>query len=380
MSPGDVVTSAADWTALRRKFAVLSRYAYLDTAQHGPVSTDAAQAARRYYEAWSHEQGSSAADQWNSAVHDCRQEIARFIGASGDEIGVLPNTSTAMTCAALLFSGEGAVLTARGEHPSVIMPWLARRFRLDVAEPDVNGDFTVHCYERAVRPDTKIIAVSLARYNDGRSNDLLGLSQLARTYNLHLVVDVTQAIGIMPVDVGVGIDVVGFAGFKWLNAGHGSGAVFVRSGLIERHGVPIAGNRSRRTAELGEVSTFDPVLAARAFELGSAAIPNVLALQASLALLNHIGPHRILDRVEHLSSLLRSELQRIGVRTQTDTSLQRTPHIVCAILPNVQSAEETLLRRGVQVSARGGCVRISVSWYNDENDIDACLAALKHCR
>jgi cysteine desulfurase/selenocysteine lyase len=369
-----------DWNSLRRKFSVLSGCAYLDTAQHGPVSSDAAAAAREYYEDWSNAQASLAADRWNQAVRDCRREVAQFIGASESEVGLVPNTSSAMTAAALLFHGAGSVVTARGEHPTVVVPWLARNYRLDFAEPDTNGDFTAECYARALRPDSKIIAVSLVRYNDGKLNELEGLAGLARAHSLHLVVDAIQSIGIIPLNVRVGVDVACFAGFKWLNAGHGSGAVYVRSGLLERYGVPIGGNRSRRAAELTEISSFEPAIEARAFELGSACIPNALALRAALALLNGLGPGRVLARVQRLSALLRWGLDQLDLRTETDRCIHRSPHIVSAIVPDAHMAAERLSQRGVQVSARGRSLRIAVSWYNNEGDIQRCLAALNGCR
>src|SRR5690606_27311021 len=126
-----------------------------------------------------------------------------------------------------------------------------------------------------------VIAVSHVRFNDGQVNDLRGLGELARIHGAHLVVDASQSMGVLPVHVGSWIDVLNFGCFKWMNAGDGCGVLYVRDGLMQRYGLPLAGNRSRRVFSLKHVTSLDPLLEARAFELGSANLPNIFSLGAA---------------------------------------------------------------------------------------------------
>jgi cysteine desulfurase / selenocysteine lyase len=373
-----VIPEKPDWTALRRKFPVLSHSTYLATAAAGPVSTDSAAAAATYYR-WSGCGGDLASEKWLPETEDCRAAVARQIGATPAEIGFVTNTSMAISCAALLFEGQGAVLTAQGEHPSVVTPWHARRFRIDKAKPNADGLFTAACYGRALRPDTKVISISHVRFNDGQVNDLTAIGALARDRGIHLVVDAIQSIGILPVNVEVGIDVLGFGGFKWLNAGHGTGALFVRNGLLEEYGLPIAGRRSRATAELIEIESLDPLNQACAFELGAMPVPNIMALHASLRLIESIGNRPILSRVAALTAKLRSGLRRLGLETATDFEHCQdhlTP-IVSVRTANAEALANLLATRNVHTSARGDFLRIAVSWYNNSGDVSRCLDALK---
>lgn len=358
------------WADLRRLFPALERCVYLDTASSGPVSTPAMNAGQKFY-ALANAYGNRAADQWYGAVEDCRTRAAGFIGATTDEIGFVPNTSMAITAAALMFEGHGAVVIGADEHPSVATPWLARGYEVRRAARDPDGRITPDSYARAMTSATRVLAVSHVRFDDGQVNDLAALAALARANGAHLVVDATQSAGILPIDVGVGIDVLGFAGFKWMNAGYGGGVLYVRDGLLARYGLPIAGNRSRATESLDEVVALDPLLKAKAFELGTVPVANLMALGAALELVSSIGADRILDRVAALTGRLRAGLARIGLKTAS----QALSPIVSVIVAESAQALNVMEAAGVHVADRAGRIRVAVSWYNDEADIDRCLEA-----
>lgn len=359
-----------DWAARRALFPALEKCVYLDTASSGPVSAPAMAAGQLFYEL-SNAHGNRAADTWYGAVEETRGRIAALVGASPDEIGFIPNTSMGMTAAALLFEGEGAVLTGADEHPSVTTPWLARGYVLRRAARDGDGRITAEAYARAMTADTRVIAVSHVRFDDGQVNDLKALGALAKAHGAHLVVDATQSAGILPLSVQDGIDVLAFAGFKWLNAGYGCGGLYVRDGLMQRYGLPIAGNRSRATEALDEVAALDPLLKAKAFELGTMAVPNLMALGASLELIVEIGAEAILARVAALTGRLRAGLKTLGLATASEA----LSPIVSVKTPDGEQALAVLTAAGVHVALRAGRIRVAVSWYNDEADIDRCLDA-----
>lgn len=367
--------SESQWRAWRALFPALERCVYLNTANFGPVSTPVAHAARQYFEYWSSQYGDLAGSQVKAAVERSRESVARMLGARAAEIAFVPNTSTAIGCAALLLERTGAVLTGAEEHPSVVTPWLARGFRVDVAKPAGDAMLTAEDYARAIRPDTRVIAVSHVRFNDGMVNDLEALARLARTTGAHLVVDATQSAGMLPIDVRCGIDLLGFAGFKWLNAGDGSGALFVREGLLERYGLPVAGNRSRSTDDLSQIDRLEPLLEARAFELGTVCSPGAMALGAALELLERIGLPAIQHRVAQLTLSLRAGLRSRGFRiTGHDDGVSP---IVSVYVEHGEASLQRLERQGVHASLRAGRLRLGVSWYNNEADIERCLQAFE---
>ncbi len=357
-----------DWAALRALFPALERCVYLDTASSGPVSEPAMEAGQKFY-ALSNQFGNRAADEWYGAVEAARGRIAALVGASTDEIGFIPNTSMGMTAAALMFEGHGAVLTGADEHPSVTTPWLARGFAMRRAARDPDGRITPKAYARAMTSDTRVIAVSHVRFDDGQVNDLKALGALAKANDAHLVVDATQSAGILPLSADDGFDVLAFAGFKWLNAGYGCGGLYVRDGLMQRYGLPIAGNRSRATEALDEVAALNPLLKPKAFELGTMAVPNLMALGASLELIAGIGPEAITARVVALTGRLRTGLAALKLQAASET----LSPIVSVKVEEPERALAALAAAGVHVALRAGRIRVAVSWYNNEADIDRCL-------
>lgn len=367
-------TPKPDWRALRALFPALAQDVYLNTATSGPISREAAEAAKLYYDL-AMARGDRNRSVWHEAVEATRQTVARFIGASPAEIGFVHNTSMAMSCAALLFEGAGSVLTAVGEHPAVVTPWYARGYRVDKVSPDADGRLTVERYRAAIQSDTRIIAVSFVRFNDGFPNNLRALGSLARSRGIHLVVDAIQGAGILPINVADGIDILGFGAFKWLNAGYGGGALYVRDGLVARYGLPLAGNRSRITDELVEIERLEPLLSAGAFELGSINAPGVMALGAALNLIEKIGPIQIETRVRQLSRRFRSGLAASGFRTMTEHEADWSTPIISVFVKDPDRAFATLKAAGVNVAIRQDRVRVAISWYNNEADCDQCLAA-----
>ena len=225
--------------------------------------------------------------------------------------------------------------------------------------------------------DTRYIAVSAVQYTSGYLADLRALRELCDDHGLYLLVDGTQAVGTLPVDVSsFAPDVMTFSSYKWLCAGYGVAAMYVAPELLDNKPLPAVGWRSAEHAY--GLANHDATLTKEAYalELGNPVMPGPLVLGASVALIAQVGIDAIAKRIGDLTARLHSGLDARGIPIRTPRDPARRAGITMLAVADATKAETNLKRRRIHVSARAGLIRVSPHLYNDENDIDALLDAL----
>ena len=84
-----------NWADVRAKFPVTKNSVYLNTAAAGPLAESAALAGATYYEQMRND-GDVHWDEWFARREHVRKQVASFINAEPDEIGLTINTSSGM--------------------------------------------------------------------------------------------------------------------------------------------------------------------------------------------------------------------------------------------------------------------------------------------
>src|SRR5262245_60229913 len=105
-----------DWNEIRQRFPVTERFAYLNSAAAGPVSSASQAAASGYYEKMMHD-GDVHWNQWLGKREAIRKQIARFINAEPEEIGLITNTSQGMNVIVDALEDRGEVISSDLEFP-----------------------------------------------------------------------------------------------------------------------------------------------------------------------------------------------------------------------------------------------------------------------
>jgi selenocysteine lyase/cysteine desulfurase len=180
-------------------------------------------------------QSSAIAERWLTAARD---NLAKLIGAaSGHSIAMCTSGTHALNAAlmGLLRPGDH-LLTTDMEHNSVLRPIAALERTLGIqvshAPSDSSAIADVKQAAAWLRPNTKLIVVGHASNVTGAVQSLEPWSALARQSGATLVVDASQTLGYLPIDVqAMGIDVLAAAGHKGLRALPGSGLLYVKPEL-----------------------------------------------------------------------------------------------------------------------------------------------------
>jgi len=310
-------------------------------------------------------------------TENIRSELAKFINAEREEIGFTTNTSHGMNLVAQFLKEKGTILTMRDEFPSTTFPWLNQKTKIKFVEPNNNG-YSLEDIKKELSPDVKILVSSYVQYCTGFRQDLEKLGAFCKENNLIFVVNATQALGIFPVDVKKSnIDFLMFTGLKWATAGYGIGGLYINKKWLQKDNFPFAGWRS--AVEPGKMDNTDLDLKneASVIESGCPHFPNIFALGGALQLFNKIGRNEITERVLFLNGFLEEKLRELGIDVINHKEAIHRSGILIAKIENPKVVVAQLLDKNIIVSARGEGVRISTSIFNNEEDIEKIVEALK---
>jgi selenocysteine lyase/cysteine desulfurase len=114
-------------------------------------------------------------------------------------------------------------------------------------------------------------------------------------------------------------------------------------------------------------------------EVGCPPFAQIFALGAAVEYLAGIGVDRIAERVLALNTELTDGLERESFEVLSPGGSHRSGETLVR-LPDPHRAWIFLAERGIHVTRKPEGLRISTHFYNDENDVKACLAALVEYR
>jgi selenocysteine lyase/cysteine desulfurase len=117
------------------------------------------------------------------------------------------------------------------------------------------------------------------------------------------------------------------------------------------------------------------------FELGTPHFPNIVALNAALRYISKIGIRHIEKRILNLTDYLIDNLQKMKLEILSPIEEEKYRSGIILFKAKKKSALNTVVelekKRKIIVSARGKGVRVSIHFYNNEEDIDKLIVSLK---
>ncbi len=370
---------------LRALFPITERAIYLNHAAVSPPPLPVTEAVMAQIEDVARH-GSLHYRNWVAVRERARKLAAEMIGARPAQLAFVRNTSDGLSTVAngLKWRAGENVVTFRGEFPSNIYPWLRLR--------EAYGVEVRMCEERGGRIDldelinliddkTRVVAVSHVQYGSGFRADLERVGRAARRHDALLVVDVIQAMGVLPINVESElIDVAAGACHKWLLAPEGIGLLYISDRARERIEPTLVGWYS--VPEPEDYGNFAQEWKedALAWETGTQPTALLHGLDASLRLLTETGIKRIAAHVTQLTDQLCEGLT--GKRDYEIVSSRRegeNSQIVCLRhlgrwTPHALYAH--LKQQNIIVAPRGARLRIAPHLYNTSAEIESLLNAL----
>jgi len=326
-------------------------------------------------------ESSSYYQEWMKMVEKTRAVFARLINAAPSEICFTGNTSEALSLVAggLSWKPGDKIIVPVPDFPSNVYPWVnLERSGVEICFlHKTDGRFYVSDIEAALRPGTRLVAVSSTDFTTGFRCDLEEIGEFCRQKDILLCVDAIQSLGAIPVDVKrCGVHFLACGGHKWLLSTMGIGALYISSEANDLLHPTKVGWRSVENEEDFYNLELKLKSDARRFEPGTLNLAGITALGTALEMLLEIGLERIFARISDLNGMISPELEKRGLKVISSMEPRHRSGILSFVPDDAGKLFRHLFKRKVFAAQRGDAVRLSPHFYSDESDIERLFQAL----
>jgi len=402
-------SGSIDWARVRADFPLLARevhgkpLVYLDSANTGQKPAAVIETMDAFYRRHNanvsravHALGSEATEAYEGA----RRRLAAHLNVRADELVLTSGTTFAINLVAYSWAlprlqpGD-AILVTRMEHHANIVPWQLVAGRtgatVKVAEITADGALDLDALDAAMTPDVKLLAVAHVSNVLGTVNPVREICRMARRRGIATVVDGSQALPHMPVDIAaIGCDFYALTGHKMCGP-TGTGALWGRREHLQAMPPFLGGGEMIREVRFEGTVFNDPP---HRFEAGTPNIAGHVGLGAAVDYLDALGMANVAAREGELLAHMTEEMQRVEGLRIIGTAPEKAA-VVSFLLEGAHAHDlATLLDlEGVAVRSGHHCAhplmawigapatcRASLAFYNTHAEIEAFVAALGKVR
>ncbi|MCM2359525.1 MAG: aminotransferase class V-fold PLP-dependent enzyme [Geobacteraceae bacterium] len=328
-------------------------------------------------------------------VFEAREAVAQLFGVGDSSRIVFTHSATEslnLAVGGLLRAGDHVVSTTM-EHNSLVRP-LHRAAQQGVEVTWVEGDRSGFVDSRrigaAIRPNTRLVALSHCSNVTGVIQPVGEIGPLARQAGALFLVDAAQSAGCLPIDVaGMAIDLLAAPGHKGLYGVQGTGFLYVTEG-VELTPLLVGGSGGHSTGPEPPETMPDR------FESGTLNTPGIAGLKAGVEFIRETGIENIRNRENALVGQLLAGLREMpAVTIHGPDAPERRGGVVSFTVAGCDPGEIGFrLDQDYDISVRvglhcaysahrtigtypAGTVRVSPGYFNSEEEIAALLKALR---
>jgi selenocysteine lyase/cysteine desulfurase len=374
----------------RGLFAMSRDICYLNSASYSPLPFRTQEAARaavlRKAAPWRLDAAFA-----NREHERARGAAARLIKAEADDIALIPSISYGVATAAKLVTipRGSRLIVLENDHSSPVLEWQTRKeaqgFTIETVAQPSDGDWTSAVLATIERPGAAPVAlasISSVHWSDGGLIDVEKVGAALRRQGALFLIDATHGAGVLAMDVkSLDPDFVIFPTYKWLLGPYGRAFLYV----AKRHqdGVPLEqtsfGRRGVRSDAEVYFADTGYVASARRFDMGER--DHFISMEMAsigMEMMAEWGAQAVKERSAMLTGRIAEGVKGLPGVQMTEARF-RAPHILslgfAGGLP--AGSVEGLAGEGIHVAARLSRMRISPHVFNDEEDADRFVEALK---
>jgi len=362
----------------KKSFVGLDKYTWLFSGAETPPHTRCIEAVNEYM--LNRGKGPEGRELHTLQEQSLRRNLAKLLNGREQDIGLLSNASeciTAVVHALELKKGDNVVINTL-EYPSGVMPVLQlQQNGVEVRIVDhENWDVSPDAMMELVDSNTRLVMASHVSYLSGARFDYKALYEKLKKTDTLFLLDITQSLGAVSVDMNHA-DFVVCSSYKWLLAVHGLGILGINPARTEQLVPHSVGWRSVK--EIFHDRRFQDYAFledARKFELGYPSYPSIYAMNCSTGLLLETGIDRIEKHILELGGGLIRELAGRGYQVMTPEEPEKRAGNIAISFDRGGELADALRQQGVLVWGGDGRFRASIHGYNDSADIDRLLETL----
>ena len=328
-----------------------------------------------------------------------RSKIKEFINANSDKEIIFTKGSTeslnmvVFGFMAHYLTKDDEVLLTKVEHASNVLPWviLSKKIGFSIKYINLENDnsLSIENVKKSVTSKTKVISIAHITNAIGDVRPVKEIGKMCKEKNIMFVLDATQSIGHMNVDVKeLNVDFLAFSAHKMLGP-TGVGVLYGKENLLNNL-VPIeyGGGMNQIFFSDGEYELKE--LPFR-LEAGTRNIAGVIGLGAAIDYLNNIGLDKIHSYEIELKKYLVQEIKKVpnikiynesfnsgvllfnvGDYFSQDVAIYLDQFNICI------RAGNHCAKMLQEVICTTNTCRVSLYFYNTKEEIDVLIKALKN--
>jgi selenocysteine lyase/cysteine desulfurase len=321
---------------------------------------------------------------WFTEAEALRARAAQLMGVETDGIALVPATSYGLAAAArnLPLDPGDRVIVLDDEFPSGFYTWQRHAARSNaelVVVRRAAGQTWADAVLEQLDDRAAVVAVPNVHWTNGAVVELDRVAPAARAAGAALVIDASQSLGAMPLDVAaLDPDFVVSVGYKWLLGPFAVGYLYVAP--RHRDGEPLEENWILRAGSDDfagltlYVDEYQP--GARRFDVGQRT--NFGLVPMANAALEQILTWGVAAIAETLDAVIADIADRTAALGVTAPQV-RAPHMIGLELPQDSGRHvgEALRANGVYAAIRGSSLRLAPHLHTTEDDVDRLIDALR---
>lgn len=298
---------------------------------------------------------------YSAAVERSRALFARLVGVGAESVAIGSQVSVATATVATALADGAEVLVPDGEFSSLVLPFVHAGRGIHVRTAPL-AELAGH-----ITPATSLVAFSIVQSATGEVADAAAIREAAARCGALTLCDATQAVAWLPVEAS-GFDAVICHAYKWLCAPRGVSFLALSDRLVSRMSPASAGwyaGDDPWSSCYGPVIEFAP--GARRFDV-SPAWQAFVGAQPALELFASLDAP---DVYAHTTGLAAAFRDGLGIAAPV-----RPSAIVTWRDPDGTDLAR-LTAAGITASGRAGRARVAFHVFNDAEDVELALAALR---
>ncbi len=322
--------------------------------------------------------------------------FGELVNANAGQIAIIPSASYGLMSAISNIpykKGEHALIVSE-EFPSdhlTLQRWCKEHdAELKILSPPEEKQGRAKIWTdkiiKSISKDSAVLVMSSIHWMDGTLFDLKAIGEKCRETETVFIVDGTQSVGALPIDVEeFKIDALICAGYKWLMGPYSLGLAYYSDKFNE--GTPIEESWMNRgdASDFSTLTKYPEEYSPGAGRYNVGEFSNFITLPMLKAAIEQILDWKPENIQQYCRQLMEPVFTCLKVNDiPTDSQSAIASHLVGIYLPDNVDMDQLMTElkiNKVYVSARGRSVRVSPHVYNTSEDIEVFLAIFqKHLK